>query len=207
MTKALVVLALVGWASPAAAELFSFTDDEGVIHFTNVPDDPRYQPHPLGGKKNSFSWKDDLGSLRRVHRVDITRYDALIIEAARYYSLPPELVKAVVAAESSFEPAAVSPAGAKGLMQLIPKTARAMQVAEIFAPRDNVFGGTRYLRLMANRFNGDVRLAVAAYNAGPRAVERNGGVPPFQETQTYVKRVLKLYRHYLQTWQVSAKPH
>ena len=109
-------------------------------------------------------------------------------------------MKAVVAAESSFEPAAVSPAGAQGLMQLMPATAREMKVRDAFDPRANIFGGCRYLRLMANRFAGDVRLTAAAYNAGSEAVERAKGVPPFDETETYVKRVLKLYHHYLKTW-------
>ncbi|MBI5510467.1 MAG: lytic transglycosylase domain-containing protein [Deltaproteobacteria bacterium] len=187
------------------AELYSFVDDEGVLHFTNIPDDPRYEPYRTEGTQNTFSWQDGLGTLRRVHRVDVTQFDAILIEAARYYSLPPALAKAVAAVESSFEPAAVSPAGAQGLMQLIPATARAMQVADPFDARQNVYGGSRYLRILANRFRGDVRLTVAAYNAGPDAVERAGGVPPFAETRTYVQRVLALYRHYLQTWGPGAK--
>jgi len=189
----------------AHAELYSFVDEEGVLHFTNIPDDPRYEPYRAEGKRNTFDWKDDVGALRKVHRVDVTEFDALLIEAARYYSLPPALAKAVAAVESSFEPAAVSPAGAQGLMQLIPATARAMQVADSFDARQNIYGGTRYLRILANRFKGDVRLTVAAYNAGPEAVERAGGVPAIHETETYVKRVLALYRHYLQTWGPGAR--
>jgi soluble lytic murein transglycosylase-like protein len=114
--------------------------------------------------------------------------------------LPPALVKAVIAAESAFDPRAVSKAGALGLMQLMPQTAREMRVGDVFDPRTNIFGGTRYLRLMANRFAGDVRRTAAAYNAGPEAVERSRDIPNIPETRTYVQRVLKLYRHYLQNW-------
>lgn len=186
-------------ASPARAELYSYTDKEGVIHFSNLPNDPRYRRFPLKGTKNTFPWKDDLGTLRTIHRIDVDEYDALIIEAARYYTLPPALVKAVVAVESSFEPSAVSHAGAQGLMQLIPSTARAMQVRDPFVPRDNIFGGARYLRILANQFKGDVRLTVAAYNAGPTAVVKADGIPNKPETKKYVPRVIRLYRHYLST--------
>ncbi len=163
------------------AALYASVDENGVIHFTNIPSNPRHRT-------------------RRVHRADVTTYDDLIRDAAAYYSLPAAFIKAVIAAESAFEPTAVSPAGAQGLMQLLPKTAASMQVRDVFDPEDNIFGGTRYLRLMANHFNGDVRLAAAAYNAGPKAVEKAKGIPPFEETRVYVQRVLTLYQHYLQHW-------
>ncbi|OGQ83920.1 MAG: hypothetical protein A2289_25945 [Deltaproteobacteria bacterium RIFOXYA12_FULL_58_15] len=193
-------------AAPTLAAVYSFVDKEGVLHLTNISDDPRSRPYPLEGKENTFTWRDDLGKMQKVHRTDVTRYDDLIIEAARYYSLPPALVKAVIAVESSFEAAAVSHAGAQGLMQLIPSTARAMHVIEPFDCRDNVYGGARYLRVMANHFDGNVRLTVAAYNAGPKNVENAGGaVPAIDETQRYVRRVLALYRHYLSTWKAGAR--
>ena len=202
-----VILGLVVLALPMAAQatLYSFVDEEGVLHFTNLPDDPRYEPVQSEGLRNTFDWQDKLGTLRKVHRVDVQDFDALIIEAARYYSLPPALVKAVAAVESSFEPAAVSPAGAQGIMQLIPATARAMQVADAFDARQGIYGGTRYLRILANKFGGDVRLTIAGYNAGPDAVEHAKGVPEISETRTYVKRVLALYHHYLQTWPAGAR--
>lgn len=190
---------------PARAELYSFVDDEGVVHFTNIPDDPRYRLHPLDGMANTFSWQDEEGRAQRLHRVDIAQFDELVVEAARYYTLPAALVKAVIAAESAFEPAAVSSAGAQGLMQLIPSTAREVFVRDPFDPRDNIFGGTRYLRILANRFAGDLRLTIAAYNAGPEAVERARGVPRIAETQAYVRRVLVLYRHFLETWDRGAQ--
>ena len=197
---ALLFAMLSLWPALARAELFSFVDDEGVIHFTNMPNDPRYRPLPQNNSNNTFQWKDDLGAWRRIHRVDVTTFDDLILEASRYYSLPPALVKAIMAVESSFEPKALSPAGALGLMQLIPSTAKEMRVADPYDPRANIYGGVRYLRILANRFSGDLRLTIAAYNAGPLAVEKNGGVPPFVETRRYVERVLTLYKHYLTHW-------
>lgn len=198
--RPLVFLLLLGSATPAAADIYSWVDGDGVIHFTNVPRDPRAKLVPLPKTENTFSFTDDIGAMRRIHRVDVADYDELIVEAAHYYSLPPAFVKAVIAAESAFEPIAVSGAGAAGLMQLMPATAERMRVHDVFDPRANIYGGTRYLRLMANRFAGDVRSTAAAYNAGPEAVERAGGVPAISETRTYVKRVLKLYHFYLSEW-------
>ena len=178
----------------AHAELYTYTDKEGVVHFTNVP------PHGLRSEpqaENTFDWPDALGNVRKLHRVDFEGYDTVIRQAASYYSLPPALIKAVIAAESGFEPKAVSPKGAQGLMQLIPETARLMLVHDSFDPVANIYGGARYLRVLANRFGGDLRHTVAGYNAGPEAVARAGGVPPYTETQLYVKRVLALYQHYL----------
>ncbi len=122
-----------------------------------------------------------------------TRYDAIIEEAARLYQLPPDFIRAVVKVESNFQPDVVSRVGAIGLMQLMPGTARSMGVVNPFDPRQNIFGGTRYLRLLANLFQGDLVLTVAAYNAGEGAVQRYRGVPPYDETRRYVQRVLHHY--------------
>jgi soluble lytic murein transglycosylase len=122
-------------------------------------------------------------------------YDGLIGLTAREHEIEPALVKAVIAAESNFDPEAVSHKGAQGLMQLMPVTANRLGVEDPLRPTENVRGGTRYLRLMLDRY-GDVERAVAAYNAGPAAVDRYGGVPPYPETQDYVRRVLTYYRHY-----------
>jgi soluble lytic murein transglycosylase-like protein len=124
------------------------------------------------------------------------RFDAYIHDAARLYQIPEELVRAVIMVESGFSPRAVSPANAKGLMQLMPMTAQRMQVEDIFDPRQNIYGGVRYLRILANLFNGDLALTVAAYNAGEGAVLRYGGIPPYRETEDYVTRVVSLYRKY-----------
>jgi soluble lytic murein transglycosylase-like protein len=138
-----------------------------------------------------------VDDLRRIYPIDVNRYDALIFDAANYYALPAPFVKAIIAIESSFEPAAVSPKGAKGLMQLLDRTAERMGVRDSFDARDNVFGGARYLRFLANLFAGDLARTAAAYNAGEEAVRRYQGVPPFAETREYVRRVQRLYAHYL----------
>jgi soluble lytic murein transglycosylase-like protein len=124
------------------------------------------------------------------------RYDGFIREAAALYQIPEALVRAVIKVESNFDPRAISPANARGLMQLIPKTAERMTVTDIFDPRQNIFGGVRYLRVLANLFNGDLALTVAAYNAGEGAVMRYGGIPPYSETQNYVVKVISHYRRY-----------
>jgi hypothetical protein len=119
-------------------------------------------------------------------------YDDLIIEAARIHDLDPHLIRSVMYIESGFNPRAVSPAGAQGLMQLIPPVARELGVRNPFNPRQNIMGGARYLRQLLDMHEGDIRLALASYNAGPGNVRRYGGVPPFEETQKYVKRILRL---------------
>jgi soluble lytic murein transglycosylase-like protein len=177
----------------ARAELYTYTDEQGVIHFTNLPPE---KPHAVGKTRNTYV-TDDLGADRKLHRVDVNDFDGIINEAARYYSLPPALVKAVIAVESFFDAGAVSPRGARGLMQLIPETAAEMFVRDAFDARDNIYGGARYLRVLANRFSGDLRLTIAAYNAGPTVVEKARDVPAIDETRSYVQRVMALYKHYL----------
>jgi soluble lytic murein transglycosylase-like protein len=124
-------------------------------------------------------------------------YFSLVRQAAEAYSLPPELLLAVMKVESNFNPRAVSRAGAQGLMQLMPATAAALGVTDPFDPRQSIVGGAYTLRVLVNEFEGEVPLAVAAYNAGSKAVRRHGGVPPIPETQSYVPTVLFLYRSYL----------
>jgi soluble lytic murein transglycosylase-like protein len=124
------------------------------------------------------------------------RYETHIREAATLYQIPEALVRAVIKVESNFDPRAVSHANARGLMQLIPPTAERMMVTDIFDPRQNIFGGVRYLRVLANLFNGNLELTIAAYNAGENAVIRHGGIPPYPETQDYVVKVLTHYRKY-----------
>jgi soluble lytic murein transglycosylase-like protein len=125
-----------------------------------------------------------------------TRFDEYIAEAARIYRLPPALIRAVIKVESNFDPRAVSHANAHGLMQLLPGTAERMMVTDIFDPRQNILGGARYLRILANTFNGNLELTLAGYNAGEGAVARYGGIPPYQETQNYVAKVTQYYQTY-----------
>jgi len=122
------------------------------------------------------------------------RYGSLIADAARRHEVDPLLVRAVIRHESGFAPSAVSKSGAMGLMQLMPDTARTLGVRDAFDPRQNIEGGTTLLRQLLDRYNGHVDLALAAYNAGPAAVDSHGGVPPYPETQAYVRNVMQTYR-------------
>ncbi|MFP8875024.1 MAG: transglycosylase SLT domain-containing protein [Myxococcota bacterium] len=182
-------------AADAEGKVYRFTDSRGVVHLTNVPPDRRYQV--FVDRRRGLQ----LGpsSRKRVARLPRgSRYDAMIRRASRAHRLEPALVKAVIAVESNFDSRAVSNRGAQGLMQLMPETARELGVEDAFVPEENVEGGARYLRQMLDRF-GDVRRALAAYNAGPSAVDRYRGVPPYPETQAYVDRVLTYYLGYGRT--------
>ncbi|OIQ58551.1 soluble lytic murein transglycosylase precursor [Moorella thermoacetica] len=143
-------------------------------------------PTPAAGRLADGSQVDRTGTPGPPN----TSLETLISEVAARHGLPASLLKGVVAAESGFNPRAVSPAGAIGLMQLMPATARALGVNDPFDPAANLDGGARYLKQMLDRFQGDIRLALAAYNAGPGAVEHYRGVPPYRETRAYIDKVL-----------------
>ncbi len=176
------------------AEIYRFVDKDGVVHFTNVPtDDPRYKPVDGRGKAGRRNSRRKRAGRRVSLPNSATRYDVIVSEASRRFNIPRALISAVMAVESNFDPRAVSRAGAQGLMQLMPATAREMGVEDAFDPRQNILGGTRYLRVLANSFDGDLVLTLAAYNAGQEVVNRHMDIPPFQETQRYVRRVLRLY--------------
>ena len=128
--------------------------------------------------------------------VSVKKYDHLIRAASRKYSLDPALVKAVIHAESRFDPQAVSPRGAVGLMQLHPDTVKELKIADPFNPKYNIYGGVRYLRGLLDTFEGDKQLALAAYNAGPNRVHRHRGIPPFKDTKKYLTRVLRYLDYY-----------
>ncbi len=129
-------------------------------------------------------------------RARASDFDNLFVEVARRYDLDPTLLKAVAQVESNFSAQAISHAGAKGLMQLMDTTAQVLGVENVFDPAQNIDGGARYLKEMLNRYHGDLKMALAAYNAGPGAVDRWGSVPPYQETQAYIPRVLGLQQQY-----------
>ncbi len=123
-------------------------------------------------------------------------YHMFILQTASHYQIDPALIKAIIMAESGYNTKAISKKGAKGLMQLMPRTAQSMGVEDIFNPHQNIAGGVQYFKQMVNRFNGDVKLALAAYNAGSRNVRNYNGVPPFKATRSYIKKVLKYYHIY-----------
>jgi soluble lytic murein transglycosylase-like protein len=123
-------------------------------------------------------------------------YHTFIIQTASHHQVDPALIKAIIMAESGYNTKAVSKKGAKGLMQLMPGTAQSLGVEDIFNPHQNITGGVQYFKQMVNRFNGEVKLALAAYNAGSRNVRNYNGVPPFKATHSYIKKVFKYYQIY-----------
>lgn len=192
------VIAAVGlWlvASPSFADIYSYVDRDGTVHFTNTPGgDSRYRLYMRsreGGRRRGMAVAPSDASPER-----FKRYDEVIREAATLYQIPEELVRAVIKVESDYDPRAISRVGAQGLMQLMPETAQRMQVRDVMDPRENVLGGVRYLRVLANMFNGNLQLTLAGYNAGENAVVKHGGIPPFDETEDYVIKVLAYYRRY-----------
>ena len=185
------LLSLVVTASPArAGSVYQFEDPEGVVHYTNVPGDPRYSfvrkdSEPAGPRPASPGGGAASQGIRAFAR--------LIQAAAERYGVETRLIEAMVQTESAGNPAAVSPKGARGLMQLMPERAALLGVRDSFDPSQNVDGGVRHMRDLLQSFGGDVTLALAAYNAGEAAVRSYGGVPPFVETREYVRRVRALY--------------
>jgi soluble lytic murein transglycosylase-like protein len=197
-----LALALLGVpAAGRAGSLYAFVDGDGVIHVTNVPQDPRYRRLKVQLPDYDGVHRIVLNGRRspsRHLRRNSTAYDQHIHAAAQKYGLAPPLLKAVMAAESNFDPSAVSVKGATGLMQLMPATARDMSVDDPRDPAQNIDGGARYLRLLQDRYGGDLEKVLAAYNAGPEAVSRSGGaIPDIAETQAYVRKVLGLYQGYM----------
>jgi len=169
------------------ADIYKYVDPEGVIHLTNVPTENNI-PYVLVMRE-----KRVIIQLRG----DVSGYDDLITRASDKYRIDSALVKAIIKAESNFNHRAVSPVGARGLMQLMPATAANFQVQDSFHPENNIDGGVRYLRYLMNLFNGNLPLVLAAYNAGENAILRyNNRIPPYPETQTYVKRVMSYFKKY-----------
>ncbi|HEX9190289.1 MAG TPA: transglycosylase SLT domain-containing protein [Vicinamibacteria bacterium] len=175
--------AATAFAGPAEAQVFTRLNANGVIEATNVPAEP--------GFRLTYPGKGTLIHSRGFQRARASSraYDAHVDEATRLFQVSPDLVKAVIAAESEFDQYAVSSKGARGLMQLMPPTARRLGVRDSFDARQNILGGTQYLRELLDQFQGDVSLALAAYNSGPNAVLRYGGIPPYKETRGYVAKI------------------
>jgi soluble lytic murein transglycosylase-like protein len=188
-------------APGASADIYQYVDPQGVIHFTNVRNDPRYRVYIRGDRAlraNGYAGTPSSYGVPPSERdpARFTRFDEWIHAAATLYQIPEQLVRAVIKVESDYDPRAISVSGARGLMQLMPDTAMRLEVRDIDDPRENIFGGVRFLRILANDFNGDLELTIAAYNAGGEAVVRFGGVPPFAETRSYVVKVTNYYHRY-----------
>jgi soluble lytic murein transglycosylase len=173
-----VVMSCVTGISPAMADIYRYVDANGVVHFTNTPTHGRW----------------DFYRKERGQATSVTHsYLDIIQRCSNLFRLDEAVIKAVIKVESDYNPRVVSSKGAQGLMQLIPETARELRVVNAFDPTENIRGGSQYLRQMLDQFDGNLELALAAYNAGPNAVRRYGGIPPYDETRTYIKRV----KHYI----------
>jgi soluble lytic murein transglycosylase-like protein len=191
----LVLLFFQATSLAAADRVYKFVDDDGIVHYTNVRpeglrdfstlDFPCYASDPAC---RQVDWEHVP--------LDTRTYAAEIGRAAADNDVDASLIRAIIHAESAYRPDAVSPRGARGLMQLMPATEAELGVADVFNPASNIFGGANYLAQMLDEFEGDVDLATAAYNAGPGAVHKYGGVPPYPQTREYVRRIQILYRRY-----------
>lgn len=183
--KLIASIFLVAIAAPAVLadeELYGYVNSTGTVHVTNVPTDQRFGEIILKPRYHAAVSDQEL--------------EEAVVRYAREYRLSPALLLAVMKAESSFDPTVISKAGAVGLMQLIPETAIRHGVRNLYDTRDNIGGGAKHLRYLLDRFHGNIRLALAAYNAGEKKVDRYRQIPPFKETQSYVKKVMGYYRDY-----------
>ncbi|WP_257455774.1 lytic transglycosylase domain-containing protein [Archangium lipolyticum] len=190
----LTVLLLAPLGAHASEGIYRYVEKDGTIVYTNVPPPGSKKANKL---KGTFSQAPAPNAPVRGRARTPEDLEPHIVQSATRYRIPTALVRAIMHAESNFNVNALSPKGASGLMQLMPGTASEMYVKDIFDTRDNIEGGVRYLRVLANLYNGDMVKMVAAYNAGPDAVRKYGGqVPPYPETQAYVRKVLQLYFHY-----------
>ena len=179
-------------STPSSAGIYRYVDERGVIHFTNCPRDPKFKLYLRESKEDG----EEIRSLSVRYIKDSNHYDSLISEFSQKYQVDFALIKAMIRAESGFNPFATSRKGAKGLMQLMPETAFKMNVSNIFNPKENIEGGVRYLKYLLSLFNNDLRLSLAAYNAGENLVSELRSIPPYRETVDYVRKVLNYYQSY-----------
>ena len=169
-------------AQPVQADVYMYKDKQGVLTFTNVPNHNGYKRILREG-----ATRLDSGISANM------AFDELIRSASGRYHVDPDLIRAVIKTESDFNTNARSNKGAMGLMQLMPETARLHNVSDAYNPNENVEGGVRHLRMLLERYQGDLELSLAAYNAGAGAVEKHGGIPPYNETREYIRKVLRFY--------------
>jgi soluble lytic murein transglycosylase-like protein len=188
-----IIFCLFFLTTTSSAGIYRYEDERGVIHFTNCPRDPQFKLY-IRESKDDVGGEENRASVPPVR--DQSQFDSLIEELSKKHNVDFALVKAMIKAESGFNPLAVSRKGARGLMQLMPETAQRMNVADIFNPRENIDGGVRYFRYLLSLFNNDLRLSLAAYNAGENVVSEFRSIPPYRETVDYVRKVLNYYQSY-----------
>jgi soluble lytic murein transglycosylase-like protein len=193
LSALLLLFCVLFLTSPSSAGIYRYEDEDGVIHFTNCPRDPKFRLYIRESK-------EDVGEESRAVSFlsprDLKLFDSLIFEYSKKYQVDSALIKAIIRAESGFNPQAISRKGAKGLMQLMPETAVRWNVSNVFNPRENIEGGVRYFKYLLSLFNNDLRLSLAAYNAGENVVFELGTIPPYRETVDYVRKVLNFYQSY-----------
>jgi soluble lytic murein transglycosylase-like protein len=182
------ILTIMAFASSVHADIFMYIDESGVMHFTNAPTSNEYDYKVYIKEKTSVS--------SNFHSTD--KYDHFITDAAEQTGVDSRLLKAMIKAESDFDPRAVSHKGAMGLMQIMPENFKMLDLKNPFDPWQNIRAGAQYFQKLYERFNGKLALSLAAYNAGPTAVDRYKRIPPYQETEEYVRRVLRYYRTFKQ---------
>ncbi|MFB3884243.1 MAG: transglycosylase SLT domain-containing protein [Thermodesulfobacteriota bacterium] len=190
--KILIVISLISFSTPCWADIYKYEDENGVIHFTNRPRDPQFKLYlqdrtGKGEEMPGASFETDPPSVDHP-------YEALISAVSNKYQVDSALIKAIIRAESGFNPLAVSPKGARGLMQLMPETASRVKVSNPFNPQENIEGGVRHFKYLLSLFHNDVRLSLAAYNAGEDIVSKLRTIPPYRETIDYVRKVLYFYQ-------------
>ncbi|MFH2046842.1 MAG: transglycosylase SLT domain-containing protein [Pseudomonadota bacterium] len=188
----IMVLFACGCVTLAFADIYKYIDENGVMHFTNVPTKPSYN-YQLFIKDIPRKTKN-----KGLPFYSSNKYDHMISEASKKHGISFPLLKAVIKAESDFDPKAVSRAGALGLMQIMPQNVKAFKMKDPFDPKENILTGTWYFKKLLNRFDGKLHLALAAYNAGPKAVVFYKGIPPIRETEDYVEKVMKYFHYFKQ---------
>ena len=182
------IFILIAFVISVHADIYMYIDDNGVMHFTNAPTSNEHDYKVFIKERTAIS--------KKFHSTD--KYDELISNASRKYDVDSRLFKAMIKAESDFDPQAISRKGAMGLMQIMPENFEMLNLDNPFDPWQNIRAGAQYFKKMYERFNGKLALSLAAYNAGPTAVDRYKRIPPYQETEEYVRRVLRYYRTFKQ---------
>jgi soluble lytic murein transglycosylase-like protein len=192
ITVLLVFFGLFFLTAPSQAGIYRYEDADGVIHFTNCPRDSKFKLYIKESKEDV----EGGTPLPIRYAKDSNRFDHLISEFSGKYQVDFALIKAMIRAESGFNPYAISRKGAKGLMQLMPGTALRMNVVDVYNPKENIDGGVRYIKYLLSLFNNDLRLSLAAYNAGENLVSELRTIPPYRETVDYIRRVQSYYQSY-----------